>query len=66
MDLTETIYTIDAPHFNAGIVVNYRFQGMGMQGVVVDTPPILRYMEGWTIERVATYCRTKKWKLSNG
>lgn len=50
------IWTVDAPHFNAGLVErNY---------AVVRAAPIIKYMRGWPITRVASYCRKKGWSLS--
>lgn len=48
---------ISAPHFCAGADV---------VGSVVSDPiaPIIRYMGGWQIERVHSYCRKKKWQLT--
>ncbi|KRR21685.1 hypothetical protein CQ13_06440 [Bradyrhizobium retamae] len=47
---------ISAPHFCAGADV--------VGGVVCGTiAPILRYMRGWPIERVRSYCRSMRWEL---
>lgn len=44
---------IEAPHFVAGLVVT--------DDVVVRTAPILKYMLGWSLGRVISYCRQKGW-----
>ncbi|WP_028165465.1 hypothetical protein [Bradyrhizobium elkanii] len=47
---------INAPHFCAGADV--------IGGIVSgDVAPIIRYMRGWQIERVRSYCRQKGWQL---
>lgn len=48
------VVTIDAPHFNAGIVAE--------NGKVVRAAPIIRYMIGWTGVQVRDYCRKKGWR----
>lgn len=46
---------IEAPHFVVGVILeNYH---------VVKAPPIVRYMIGWTYDRVVQYARQKGWKL---
>ena len=49
----ETLITIDAPHFNAGIVAR--------DGIVIEAAPIVRYMIGWDGKRVVDYCRAHGW-----
>ena len=49
--------TIDAPHFCAAVVLT-------PGGIVTRAAPILKYMEGWTKERVFAYCRKKGWQAS--
>ena len=44
---------IDAPHFCAGAVV--------FNNTVTCAAPIIKYMVGWTPERVESYCAKKKW-----
>lgn len=51
--VNETLISIDAPHFNAGIVAR--------DGRVVAAAPILNYMLGWDGAKVADYCRGKGW-----
>ena len=50
------LWEIDAPYFNVGLVT--------VDGVVKHTAPLTRYMIGWSIQRVAKYCRTHKFKLT--
>ena len=50
---SERVLAIDAPHFNAGLVL--------VGGKVIEAAPILRYMLGWELERVLAYCRRKGW-----
>lgn len=47
---------INAPHFCAGADVT--------GGIVVGAiAPIISYMRDWRIERVRSYCQTKRWEL---
>lgn len=46
---------IDAPHFYAGIVLE--------DDVVVRAAPIVKYMRGWTRDKVRAYCQRKGWKV---
>jgi hypothetical protein len=55
MDNMENIYSIDAPHFNAGVV--------SLNGKIILAAPIVRYMMGWEIEKVKEYCEKKRWKI---
>ncbi|WP_334358420.1 MULTISPECIES: hypothetical protein [unclassified Bradyrhizobium] len=50
--------TIDAPHFNAGIVL--------WDDRVVEAAPIVGYMkkQKWTRDRVRDYCREMGWQIS--
>jgi hypothetical protein len=45
---------ITAPHFVAGIVLDWR-------RIVVEAAPIVNYMKGWTEERMEDYCASKGW-----
>jgi hypothetical protein len=50
---------ITAPHFCAGVV-------LGTDNIrVVRTAPILRYMLGWTQQRVRAYCASKHWTVEH-
>jgi hypothetical protein len=53
-DITETLISIDAPHFCAGVVAR--------DGKVIEAAHIVKYMKGWDGKRVAEYCKTKGWK----
>jgi hypothetical protein len=44
---------ITSNYFCAGVVVQ--------DGAVTRAAPILKYMRGWTIKRVRTYCKIKDW-----
>lgn len=46
---------IKAPHFTAGIVLD--------DGIVTTTAPIVKYMKGWTRDRVRDYCHQKMWHI---
>jgi len=48
------LVSIDAPHFNAGIVIE--------RGFVVRAAPILGYMVGWDHERASAYLGGKGWR----
>jgi hypothetical protein len=47
---------IDAPHFNCGIVLQ--------ADRVIEAADIVRYMRGWTRQRVREYCAKKGWRIS--
>lgn len=48
------VYRITAPHFTAGAVSNE-------DGVIEHTAPIVKYMQGWPIDKVQKYCASKNW-----
>jgi hypothetical protein len=52
----ETLAAIDTPHFYAGIVVR--------GDKVIEAANIVRYMRGWSREKVRAYCERKGWKVS--
>jgi hypothetical protein len=52
-DITETLISIDAPHFYAGIIAR--------DGKVIEAAHIVKYMKGWNGKRVADYCKAKGW-----
>ena len=52
----EVIAQITAPHFCAGIVL--------LDSEVVHVAPIVKYMLGWSRDKVRSYCREKKWKVT--
>ena len=41
---------ITAPHFCAGVVVRER------------AAPIVKYMTGWSADRIRAYCHNKRWR----
>jgi len=47
---------ITAPHFVAGLVIE--------EGSVKRVAPIIKYMRGYTIEKVRKYCERKGWTLT--
>jgi hypothetical protein len=47
---------IEAPHFVAGAVIE--------NGRVTTAAPIIRYMQGQSIEWVMGYCLKKGWKFT--
>lgn len=53
-DVQETIVSIDAPHFNAGLILR--------NGKVVKAPPNLKYMLGWDNSKIVSYCIMNDWK----
>jgi hypothetical protein len=54
--MIEMLASIDAPYFLAGIVLR--------DDRVIVTADILRYMRGWSRDRVRSYCSTKGWHVS--
>lgn len=55
----EGMVRIEAPHFCAGVELR--------DNKVVKVAPILKYMRGWEVSRVTSYCdrvtsKKKKWK----
>lgn len=53
----ERLYTIDAPHFNAGCIAP-----MGQK--VTIAAPIIHYMVGWDYNKIALYTTKKGWKMT--
>ena len=47
------LFQIVSSYFVAGIITS--------NAKVVDAPPIIRYMIGWTLDRVAKYAKQKNW-----
>ncbi len=54
--MIEILAAVDAPHFHAGIVLR--------ADRVVEAAPILKYMTGWSRDRVRSYCAAKGWRVS--
>lgn len=50
------LYQITAPYFCAGI----DFKGTL---IVKEAAPIIKYMKGWTLQKVSNYCLCKRWTL---
>ncbi len=52
-----TMYTIDAPHFNAGIVY--------VGNKPIKSAPILAWVlrHGWSPKQLELYCRNKGWTM---
>lgn len=58
-------FRIEAPHFVAGGEIDNK---------CIRTAPIIKYMIGWTEQKIIDYCKKKSWKfklnlippLSNG
>jgi hypothetical protein len=50
-----TLAQITAKHFVAAILLD--------NDVVVQVAPILKYMRGWSRDRVRAYCAEKKWEI---
>lgn len=48
--------SVTAPRFVAGLILN--------DDRVTEAAPILRYMTGWTRARVLSYCRSRRWALT--
>ncbi|WP_156438754.1 hypothetical protein [Bradyrhizobium valentinum] len=53
--MNEELLSIDAPHFNAGVVIR--------NGIVVRSAPIIRRMVGWHKARVLSYCQRMGWRV---
>lgn len=45
---------IDSGYFFAGVVV--------VDNIVVRAAPIVKYMRGWSGDRVCAYARSKRWR----
>jgi hypothetical protein len=54
--MTEIVAVIDAPHFYAGIVL--------VDDKVTRAAPIVKYMRGWSRDKVRTYCQSKGWHVA--
>lgn len=47
---------ITAPYFCAGIFL--------VDGVVTEAAPIVKYMRGWSRDKVRDYCHQKMWHIA--
>jgi hypothetical protein len=54
--MIEILATIRGPTFHAGIVLH--------DDKVVETADIVRYMHGWSRDRVRDYCKERDWQVS--
>ena len=52
---TKILAQIEAPHFCAGLVL--------VDDTVNEAPPVLKYMVGWSRDRVRDYCKDKGWRI---
>jgi hypothetical protein len=52
----EGVFTINAPHFNAGVVFENAF--------IVRAAPIVSYMVGWSMSQLRRFLDKKGWSLS--
>lgn len=61
------LYRIDAPRRNAGLEIKkekfHIYTVCFTTYKVIKAPPILKYMIGWSLEKVENYCKKKGWKL---
>jgi hypothetical protein len=48
------ILRVECRYFTAGAII-------GLEGKVVFTAPIIKYMNGWTQSQVEAYCKKKGW-----
>lgn len=53
--VTEILAQIKAPHFCAGIILR--------RDRVIEASDIIKYMKGWTRDRVRAYCKEKGWSV---
>jgi hypothetical protein len=52
---------IEAPHFVAAVILGTVNPHYASASRVVRAAPILRYMQGWTEQRVIAYCEHRGW-----
>jgi hypothetical protein len=58
MPTNELLIQITAPHFCAGLVLSRVYGGW----TVTAAAPLVRYMLGWSADRVKSYVTLKGWK----
>jgi len=58
MSNNELLIQITAPHFCAGLILSRVHGGW----TVTEAAPIVRYMLGWSSDRVKSYAGLKGWK----
>ena len=51
-----SLVRIVAPHFVAGIIFD--------SDIVIETAPIIGYMQGWTTARTRAYVARKHWRAA--
>lgn len=51
----KAFYRIESPYFVVGVLFD--------NNVVIDVPPIVKYIKGWQLSKVMRYCTNKQWKL---
>lgn len=56
------LFRIEAPHFAAG-GSSIRKMGLYKDELVVEAAPIIKYMKGWYLSKVASYCKKKNWEF---
>lgn len=49
------LFRIESLYFVAGLIC--------VENIVTQAAPIIRYMIGWNINKVRSYCEKRKWKL---
>lgn len=54
--MLDNLYQIESPHFTAGFILD-------SDGSVVRAAKIIKYMEGWSLNRVKAYCHKKGWRI---
>ena len=47
---------IESHYFVVGVIIT--------DEIVVRAPPIVKYMKGWSVQRVTNYCEKKGWKMT--
>ena len=56
-------FRVEAPHFVAGGSSIPKL-GVWDDEVVTEAAPIIKYMEGWYLSKVRSYCEKKGWKVT--
>ncbi len=56
MENKEPTVQVKAPHFTAGIILNYPRPN--------ELPPIINYMRYWDLYRIKAYCQRKGWECN--
>lgn len=54
------VLTIRAPHFDAGVVIDWR---RDVNEIVIQAAPIVSYMRGWKEYMVRNYAIKKGWDV---